>query len=483
MPEKRTYAKHSIVVDGVGWSFLLALTLVPLLYGANVPLAWGANGVVFSLLLVFLVIVQTLTHHPTPVSLSRIWLATMAFGIVFLWIFLQTQSWMPESLHAPIWREASSLLEEELPGSISVNPTESQFGLLRLATAFAVFYLALQFGRERQWAKRIVICVAGAGMLQAIYAMGLRLMGEETAALFLSESFFKLDQMKSLTGTFINRDHFAIYLGLSITCVWALLVHDLRTKIVSHGYNDRREIIAHIYAISASIGWYAIFLMPLTIAILMTASRAGFVLPFSAILLVSILEWHLPASPVNQMTKHNSRDKRFVWVPVSIAILGIVAGLLTHGDDLGGRIAGTKTENDIDPRINVAAVALKAIADRPLLGHGYGTFADVFPAYRDASVSSGRWEEAHNSYLEAFLGLGIPATLILLLGFAALIFRCWRGVTTRKRDRLAPIVALGATLIIGLHILVDFSIQIQGIALTYAALLGAGCAQSWSSRT
>jgi hypothetical protein len=47
---------------------------------------------------------------------------------------------------------------------------------------------------------------------------------------------------------------------------------------------------------------------------------------------------------------------------------------------------------------------------------------------------------------------------------------------------MASAVAVGATLIVGCHALVDFSIQLQGIALLYAALLGAGYAQSWTSR-
>jgi uncharacterized membrane protein len=72
--------------------------------------------------------------------------------------------------------------------------------------------------------------------------------------------------------------------------------------------------------------------------------------------------------------------------------------------------------------------------------------------------------------------------LVLFVGFAALVFQCIKGALTRKRDRLAPGVAVAATLVVACHALVDFSIQLQGIALAYAALLGAGYAQSWTSR-
>jgi hypothetical protein len=43
-------------------------------------------------------------------------------------------------------------------------------------------------------------------------------------------------------------------------------------------------------------------------------------------------------------------------------------------------------------------------------------------------------------------------------------------------------VAVGATVLVALHSLVDFSLQIQAIALSYAMLLGVGVAQSESSR-
>jgi hypothetical protein len=44
------------------------------------------------------------------------------------------------------------------------------------------------------------------------------------------------------------------------------------------------------------------------------------------------------------------------------------------------------------------------------------------------------------------------------------------------------LVATSATVIVALHSFVDFSMQIQAVALTWTALLGAGVAQSWSSR-
>jgi hypothetical protein len=41
---------------------------------------------------------------------------------------------------------------------------------------------------------------------------------------------------------------------------------------------------------------------------------------------------------------------------------------------------------------------------------------------------------------------------------------------------------MSTTGLVGVHAFVDFSLQIQAVALAWTALLAAGLAQSWSSR-
>jgi hypothetical protein len=47
---------------------------------------------------------------------------------------------------------------------------------------------------------------------------------------------------------------------------------------------------------------------------------------------------------------------------------------------------------------------------------------------------------------------------------------------------MVPIVATAASVLLGVHAFVDFGLQTQSVTLLWAALLGAGVAQSWSSR-
>jgi len=47
---------------------------------------------------------------------------------------------------------------------------------------------------------------------------------------------------------------------------------------------------------------------------------------------------------------------------------------------------------------------------------------------------------------------------------------------------MVPAVATGVAFLVGVHALVDFSLQIQAVTLTFVAILGAGVAQSTNSR-
>jgi O-antigen ligase len=129
------------------------------------------------------------------------------------------------------------------------------------------------------------------------------------------------------------------------------------------------------------------------------------------------------------------------------------------------------------------AITAGSILNIPLLGYGYGTFADVFPMFRDQSVSTwGKWGQAHNTYLEVFQGLGLLFGTMLMASVVVLALRCVKGAMARQESQEVPCVAASVGFLLGVQALVDFSLQMQAIAITFMAVLGAGVAQSVSSR-
>ena len=111
---------------------------------------------------------------------------------------------------------------------------------------------------------------------------------------------------------------------------------------------------------------------------------------------------------------------------IVICALLVAATFVIFGDIVVGKITqqGLHDEN----RMAVYTIAMRSIFDAPLLGYGYGTFADVFPMFRDQSVGTfGKWPTAHNTYLEVFQGLGLLFGAMLIAIVITLVLRCLRG--------------------------------------------------------
>ena len=151
----------------------------------------------------------------------------------------------------------------------------------------------------------------------------------------------------------------------------------------------------------------------------------------------------------------------------------------------GDLVVGKITQQGLrdESRLAVYTITLRSILGAPILGYGYGTFADVFPMFRDQSVSTwGSWQMAHDTYLEVFQGLGLLFGSMLVASVVLLVLRCVKGAMTRQTNETMPCVAASVAFFLGVHALVDFSLQMQAVAITFMALLGAGVAQSESSR-
>ena len=134
-------------------------------------------------------------------------------------------------------------------------------------------------------------------------------------------------------------------------------------------------------------------------------------------------------------------------------------------------------------RLMVALITVRSILSAPFAGYGYGSFASTFPMFRDSSLDVWHfWDKAHNTYLEVLQGLGLVFGAMLIGSVLVLVVCCLKGAIVRHRDATAQMAAVSASFVVGIHALVDFSLQIQAVTLTYMAVLGAGVAQTIVSR-
>ena len=205
------------------------------------------------------------------------------------------------------------------------------------------------------------------------------------------------------------------------------------------------------------------------VSVILTESRGGVIATG-----VGIIVW---AALTFARTQRASIERRMILILGGAVVVGV---FVAFGEAFFSKVAeaGLADAN----RFDVYIITLRSILDEPLLGYGYGTFADIFPMFRDRSIDvQGVWQQAHNTYLEVFQGLGLIFGSMLVASVVLLALKCCKGAMARQQITV-PAIATGVAFIVGVHAMVDFSLQIQAVALTFMAILGAGVAQSMSSQ-
>jgi len=454
--------------EAVESALLIGLTAglawAPFWLGGNRVTAWGVNALWFpglALAYEFSLFARGRSH---AVAARRIVVSIVLFLLVALWAVAQTSSLASMAFAHPIWGMASDALAIGLPATISVDPPATLRALTRLLTDASVLWLAIQLCRDSS--RALFLLQAIAAIVAAYAAYGLVLAVVDSAAI----PFFDAPAGGPVRSTFVNRNSFATYAGLGLIVVVALTMRLYRRAIPDAAGAVSYRLSAFIAATGKRGGVLIGAGLLILVALLGTLSRGGILSTAVGVFAV------LALTATRQSQKRGERIEAIIFVAVAVAV-----AFVFFGDRFVGRIVASGLDDT--SRVAVYVIALRAIMDAPLLGFGYGTFADVFPMYRDQPIPPfDTWELAHNTYLEVWLGLGLLFGTALMAAIGLLALKCLAGAVKRRRDAVAPVVATAATLLIGAHALVDFSLQMEGVALTFMALLGAGVAQSESSR-
>jgi O-antigen ligase len=456
--------RGDLIESAVFYTFVAGLVWCPFWFGSNDLIAWGVNAVLFPGLAAIYEISILRRGQRHPISLKYLKLPGVLFLGVVLWILIQSSTWTPSNLHHPIWGMAADVLETPMKGSISVNRDLTILALVRLITCASVFWLSLQLCRHASRAHLLITAIAVIGCGYAAY-------GLISFAITPGRVLWLVDQPSrgSVSSTFINQNSFATYAGMALIATCGVILSLYRHEVAKGG-SFTFKIASFIEATgkngAAVLGGAFLIL----VSLLLTGSRGGMLSSCLGLFIFCILMFG--------RHKKNSTQQRDIIIFVTLLV---AAAFVAFGDSLVGKIAqrGLYDEN----RLAIYSITLGSILDAPVLGYGYGTFVDVFPMFRDQSVSVlGAWEQAHNTYLEILQGLGLVFGTMLIASVVLLVARCVKGATSRQTSAVVPCVAASAAFLVGVHSFVDFSLQIQAVAVTFMALLGAGVAQSESSR-
>jgi hypothetical protein len=440
-------------------AFLAAMSYTVLAYGSASTVQSSFAAIAFAILALLS------TSHPIgSLRVGRVQAASiLLLAGLFGYAAFQALPLAGADLANGAWKS----VEENIgpaSGTISVAPGMTLDALSSLALPFLAFISALAFfqaDEEALWLWRALAyfgtAYAAFGILQELL-LPLQLLLEP-----------KQHYVGSLTATFVNRNTAGTFFGIALLLNLGLEFHELR-KIRIASFAKK--------ALNFDIGWrdknalvlvYALCCLNVGVALFLTQSRgavgATFVACVAAVALIA----------TRRVSADKPNDEFVGWRRYAALAAGLLVIIGLFALFAGRSVYRMEAQGSEDARWCAFASTIAAIKDNWILGTGLGAFQDVFPVYRDADCAGifGVWERAHNFFLEGFLGLGLPFVAALTIGYLILVGVLIRGIRVRRQFRFIPVMGLAALILATLHSIVDFSLQILGVAVYFAAVMAA----------
>ncbi len=413
----------------------LGLALVPILlfaahltFGANQAVAaqWLTTFLALSLCAVLMSPLRSGLHDLKPV----LPLAVMFVLVIAVALWTLTP-WTPDGPH-PIWAWAGIA-----PGALSVDRTATLLEIVKLFGLAAVFIAGALHGIRRD---RATATLEGLIWLGGAYSA-------ISLLTFLSGAQIALGDR--LSGGFLSPNSGATVFGVLSVLGLALFLRAWRRQ-------PGLGLVQKIPGLSAPFACLALSL----VCLMLTASRMRVVATLLAVAV--LLVWELASEKKGR-------------IPVAIAgviLLALAGALLAGGNTLlWTRVGGL--DGDVDLRSQIFAAHWDAFLASPLFGYGLGSFDPINLQIMTSETAGSFWNlrALHNVYLQWLEEAGLIGAIPMfaLIGFIVLtaLFR-----STSGRGRTLQHGLLCANLVILVHGLTDYALQVPSIAAFWAFLLG-----------
>jgi len=322
-----------------------------------------------------------------------------------------------------------------------------------IACATAFFLVVVLVNDERRGTVLLWVLVAS-GLFQAVYGALMVLTGLEWG--FLVKKYVGHGQA---TGTFVNRNHLAGYLVMSLAVGTGLLISQLSSRPIESWRDFIRSSLRTM--ISSKI-FLRIFLAMMVIALVLTRSRMGNSSFFIALAVAGLVA----------VFAGRKFSPKLALLLLSLLIVDTwILGQWFGIDKVVERFE--KSSPAAEKRINASSDSYGIVKDFPLTGVGGGAFSAVFTSYQGIDTA-GYYDHAHNDYLEIAADLGVPA-LILLAFLCLLVARRAVMMQHVSRSRLQRGVGFCLIMVLvwlAMHSFVDFNLQIPANSITLSAIFG-----------
>jgi len=421
----------------------------------------------------FVAVLVVLVWLPLPLGSNRDWsvglLVLLIGGLGSLWAIGQLRGSVTPALQIKSVRAALPLLGlllltqtwvavQWLAGLTVDNGATFQYLMLGLAYSL-LFLLVVSLCHTRKRLSLLLGTLVVSGALQAFWGAFMTLSGVEWLLAGPKTSY-----VGHATGTFVNRNHLAGYLEMSLACGIGLML----------ALRDNRPF-SWVNLLELLMGPKArlrLALVVMVIALVMSHSRMGNAAFFISLLMVGGLFILIEK-------EHRLRNSLILvsLILIDVLVISQYFGLEKLKDRLTNtRLNDVVVNGDVVQRANelrddVFGYAIPLLTERPLVGQGAGSFEAVFPQYPGEDIRL-HFDHAHNDYLQFGIEFGLLGSLPLV---AFTLMALWYALKAlRRRDSVYRSgVGFGAAMgIIALliHSSTDFNLQIPANAATFVVL-------------
>lgn len=322
--------------------------------------------------------------------------------------------------------------------------------MLRLVVYILIFLVVMNNLLKSDYVQLILYALVFTGTLISIYGLIQVITGSEHVWHFIRPAQYS----GRGSGTFINPNHFAGFLGMLFPLSLAALLTgriSMPMRILL-GYSALMLLFGIAFSMSRG-GWISTTLMLIT--------------------LIVILGW-----------QKQFRLRSIGLVSIILVIIGLFFIKSDFAQDRIGRLSTQGTQEHIGSRKELWNAAVNVWKEEKLIGVGPGHFDHRFPSHRPKTIQSSP-VRVHNDYLNLLVdwgGIGLLLAGVWLGTFIFTIIRSWKysqrtasDFSTKTSNRAAFV--LGSTIGLGslaLHSFVDFNLHIPSnamLASTLAALL------------
>jgi O-antigen ligase len=450
--------------------YLLVVVISPLLFGAVHAYAYS---LVYFLILIasLLLVVHNIRRDYKTGSLYFQYPKTglnFLFFSVFLFLILQVlpqpsflvEILSPHSFNVQARAAELTGKQETMVFAPYIYPV--RMSLLRW-TVYGLFFLGLsQVLNTRKRIEILCFTILITAVFISVYGIYQAYAGDDRIWWFSGYG-------KDVRGTFINRNHFAgmMAMTLMLATAYAGSLHKVffqnRNNSISKEKGNDNKVLSseQIYSKRVLIIFCGVII---GLGLVLSASRGGIISAALGLLLLGLF----------YVSRQSLRKKGFIVLAVFLFIGGY--GLYVGLEHTIERFQAEQLQSSFEGRFRYAQKTLDVFTDYKTAGVGVGNFQYAYPRYQSQEDMGLLIDYAHNDWAQLLAEAGYVGFILTLggLGFFIIsILRKWQS----RRDPQAlalGIVPLANLTTMGVHSWLDFNMHIPANVLILGAILAIG---------